>query len=159
MYGTCIYKFPHAYGISTYTQLQKKCECFKIGIVSRKWLQLKPKCPRYDDNAPELYLLKKNTNAYWLLTSGCCINTSSKTANLIMLGWFIEIAIMWEGVITNSQKPLILMAFCNYQAWLKSKTISNDTIRSHILPSKQRCPGPRKFKYPCHIYKEAVTWK
>ena len=42
-----------------YTQLQKKGECFKIGIVSRKRLKLKPKCPRCDDNAPELYLLKK----------------------------------------------------------------------------------------------------
>ena len=42
-----------------YTQLQKKLECFKIRIVSRKRLKLKLKCPRYDYNAPELYLLTK----------------------------------------------------------------------------------------------------
>ena len=45
--------------IILYTQLQKKRECFKIGIVLQKRLKLKPKCPRCDDNAPDLYLLKK----------------------------------------------------------------------------------------------------
>ena len=64
-----------------YTQLQKKREYFEIGIVSRKGLKLKPKCPRCDDNAPELYLLK---NHECLLKPGCCINTSSKMENLVM---------------------------------------------------------------------------
>ena len=93
---------------------------FKIGIRSRKRLKLKSKCPRYDDNSPELYLLKKKCEC--LLTTGCCINTSSKTANLIMLEWFIEnvcqISVIWEGVIINSRKPLNSMVFCNYQASL-----------------------------------------
>ena len=65
-----------------YTHLQKKRECFKIGIVSRKRLKFKPKYPRCDDNAPELYLLKKYE---CLLTSSCCINTSSKIANFVIL--------------------------------------------------------------------------
>ena len=41
-------------------------------------------------------------------------------ANLVMLERFIEnmcqIAVIWEGVIINSQKPLKSMVFCNYQA-------------------------------------------
>ena len=68
-------------GNSKYTRLQKKYEYFKIGIVSRKRLKLKPKCPRCDDNAPELYLLKNMSS----LTSGCCINRSSKTPHLSCL--------------------------------------------------------------------------
>ena len=38
-------------------------------------------------------------------------------ANLVMLEWFIEnmcrIAVIWEDVIINSQKPLKSMVFCN----------------------------------------------
>ena len=44
--------------IYIYTQLQTKRDCFKIAITSRKRLKLKPKCPRCDNNVPELYLLK-----------------------------------------------------------------------------------------------------
>ena len=84
---------------------KRKAIFFLIWIVSRKRLNLKPKCPRCVDNAPELYLLK---NYDCILTSGCCINTSSKMVNLVMLEWFIEnvcwIAVIWEGVIINSRK-------------------------------------------------------
>ena len=50
--------FPRSLGEYIYSTAKKR-ECFKIGIVSRKRLKLKPKCPRCDDNAPELYLLKQ----------------------------------------------------------------------------------------------------
>ena len=107
----------------------------EYNIVSQKRLNIKPKCLRCDDNAPEMYLLKKYE---CLLTSGCCIKTDSKMANLVMLEGFIEnvcqIAVIWEGVIINSRKLLKSMVFCNYQASL--------SISKFMLPGRN---DPLKF--------------
>ena len=59
-----------------------------------------------------------------LLTSGCCINPCSKMANMVVLEllkmfffFFFQMAVIWEGFIINSRKPLKLSVFSNYQAF------------------------------------------
>ena len=75
-----IYMLALVLGTKLTTQLRKKHEIFKTGIVSLKRLKLKP-----ISVLDVLTLLAEKKNRECLSTSGCCINTSSKMANLVML--------------------------------------------------------------------------
>ena len=74
-----IYTLALVLGTKLTTQLQKKHEIFKTGIVSLKRLKLKP------ISVLDVLTLLAEKNYECLSTSGCCINTSSKMANLVML--------------------------------------------------------------------------
>ena len=74
-----IYTLALVLGTKLTTQLQKKHEFFKTGIVSLKRLKLKP------ISVLDVLTLLAEKKCECLSTSGCCINTSSKMANLVML--------------------------------------------------------------------------
>ena len=138
--------------LDKYTQLQKKRECFKIGIVYRKWLKLSPKCPRWDENAPELYLLK---NYECLLTLGCCINTSSKMEIWSCLSDFLKMYVKLQSYGKLSSQTVenhwfccsifvyqfrfrFGMMFCNYQASLSISKLTGFTehLEINVTPTK-----------------------